>query len=408
MNAVVRIRGIAAGGDGVGSLDDGLTVFVPRTAPGETVEVTVVRRRRSYARARLARVLEPSAERVEPRCPHYAGDDCGGCQLQHLGSWAQRSARAAIVADALGRIGGAAVAVEPPDPAADEWEYRSRVTLAARGGRIGFHRHGRPGDVFELVRCHIARPEIQELWTALRQCRRLFPPALESVMLRIDRSGRRHCFLKSAGERAWTRAPELARSLAAAGVPVVLWWAPERGAPRVMAGPAESPAALVFEQVHPAMGDRARRHAVDALGPVSGRTVWDLYAGIGETTGLLLDQGAAVESVEVDARAVAEAERRSVAGRARRHTGRVEDLLDRLGAADAVIANPPRTGLAPEVTGRFAAQPPERLVYVSCDPATLARDASRLASSHRLDSVTLFDLFPQTAHVETVARFERR
>jgi tRNA/tmRNA/rRNA uracil-C5-methylase (TrmA/RlmC/RlmD family) len=159
----------------------------------------------------------------------------------------------------------------------------------------------------------------------------------------------------------------------------------------------------VFQQVHPEMGDRVREFAVQQLGDVSGRRVWDLYAGIGETTEQLATRGAVVESVESDRRAVAEAETRGAA--ARRHTGRVEDVLHELRRPDLVIANPPRTGMDERVTTELARLRPNRIVYISCDPATLGRDLQRL-EHFRLLLVQAFDLFPQTTHVETVAVLE--
>ncbi len=155
----VRILRLAAGGDGVGKLDDGRTVFVPRTAPGDLVELAEIRLHRRYARARAGRVLEPSAHRVEPRCPHYVEDECGGCQLQHLEPTAQREARRGFVGDALRRIAGLDLPdpeMVPPDA---EFEYRTKITLAVEpgGDRIGLHPLERPDQVFDLVRCHITR-----------------------------------------------------------------------------------------------------------------------------------------------------------------------------------------------------------------------------------------------------------
>ncbi|MEO8227705.1 MAG: TRAM domain-containing protein, partial [Gemmatimonadota bacterium] len=112
MHAPVRVLRLAAGGDGVGRLEDGRTVFVPRTAPGDLVELARLRTHRRFARARVARVVEPAPERVVPPCPHYTADDCGGCQLQHLDPAAQREARRGFVGDALRRIG----MVDVPDP----------------------------------------------------------------------------------------------------------------------------------------------------------------------------------------------------------------------------------------------------------------------------------------------------
>jgi 23S rRNA (uracil1939-C5)-methyltransferase len=171
-----------------------------------------------------------------------------------------------------------------------------------------------------------------------------------------------------------------------------------------VAGADEAFPATVFEQVNPVMGDRVRAYAVEQLGQLTGRKVWDLYAGIGETTAQLVARGARVESVEVDRRAVAEADARGPA--ARRHTGRVEDVLPELAEPDCVITNPPRTGMDERVTSALERLGPSRLVYISCDPATLARDIQRLPR-FRLAAVQAFDLFPQTTHVETVAVLDR-
>jgi 23S rRNA (uracil1939-C5)-methyltransferase len=201
----------------------------------------------------------------------------------------------------------------------------------------------------------------------------------------------------------WSGGARLARELQGRGETVSLWYQPPDGAARVVAGGSEAFPATVFEQVHPEMGDRVRRFAIDRLGAVNGKKVWDLYAGIGETTAQLATAGAEVESVEVDRRAVAEAESRGP--RARRHAGRVEDVLRELRRPDLVITNPPRAGMGEPVTTELARVKPERLVYISCDPATLARDLQRM-SGLRIVEVQAFDLFPQTAHVETVVVLE--
>lgn len=223
-------------------------------------------------------------------------------------------------------------------------------------------------------------------------------------MLRMGREGGRHVLFRTADGEVWGGAAKLHAELRRRNAPATLWWQPADGAPRAMAGADGAYPATVFEQVHPAMGDRVREHAVRALGPVGGRHVWDLYAGIGETTAALARAGASVESVESDRRAVAEAENRGPT--ARRHAGRVEDLLRELKTPDLVITNPPRTGMDARVPAALERLAPMRVVYVSCDPATLARDLGRLPG-FRVADVRAFDLFPQTAHVETVVALER-
>jgi 23S rRNA (uracil1939-C5)-methyltransferase len=390
-------------------------VFVPRTAPGDLVELGAITSAKRFARARIARVVEPSPARVDPPCPHYERDECGGCQLQHLGAGPQREARRRIVVEALRRIGRQELDEPPLEPSPVEWEYRTKVSLTVGASRsagrpIGYHRLGRPDQVFDLTRCLIARPELNQVWEGLRPRRALLPRNANRVILRVDRAGGRHLMVRTVDSGTWTRARELGESLGGDGISVTLWWHPEGGAPRVLYGDRETYPATVFEQVHPAMGDRVRTYAIDRLGPLAGCHLWDFYAGIGETTLRIheLAPSATVESVELDGRAVRLAEQRASRQAITRHAGRVEDLIDRLRAAQRAIMNPPRTGLADQVTEHLTTHPIERLVYVSCDPATLARDVARLASRYRLTDVHAFDLFPQTAHVETVATLDRR
>jgi 23S rRNA (uracil1939-C5)-methyltransferase len=412
-SVVVSIDRIAAGGDGVGRLPDGRVVFVPRTAPGDQAVIEIARERARFAQARLVGLRVAGPDRVEPRCLHYDRDRCGGCQLQHLAPAAQREARRRIVGDALRRLGRLEVEAPPLEPAPDAWGYRTRVVLArGRGGRIGFHRFDQPGAVFDLVRCEVAAPAINELWPRVAERRRLLPRTLDHLAIRTDRRGAGHLIVETVGGDAWSGGPVLRRELEREGNGPTMWWKPAGGAARVVAGGDDAYPAVAFEQVNPVMGDRVRRYAVEALAPAPGARAWDLYAGIGETADLLARRGAEVESVELDRRAVEEAGRRQEAAglRIRRHAGRVEAVVPALEPAWLAVANPPRGGLAPELIATLAARPPERLAYVSCDPATLARDLGRLvlAGPYRLAELRAFDLFPQTAHVETVAVLELR
>ncbi|MEO8031483.1 MAG: hypothetical protein ABI765_11565 [Gemmatimonadota bacterium] len=406
---LIRITAIAAGGDGVGRLADGRAVFVPRTAPGDLIEPQGLDVRARFARARSARIAEPGPDRVTPRCVHYDRDRCGGCQLQHLNSSGQHAVRRAIVGDAMRRIGHLEVEDPPLEAAGFEWSYRTKLTLSvkAAGKLIGFHQLGAPDRLFDLERCEIAAPALNTLWAAVKAHRGLLPAAVEHLVLRLARDGGRHLIVECTAGEVWSSARELGAALQAAGQPATIWWQPEGGAARVMSGSPDAYPAVVFEQVHPAMGDRVRQHAVSALGEVTGLRVWDLYAGIGETTRALVLRGATVDSVESDARAVALAGS-AVEPRVRRHHGRAEDVVARLPRPDLVITNPPRTGMDPRVVDAIRDSAPRRVVYISCDPATLARDIARIQAPSTgplftLSSLAAFDLFPQTAHVETVA-----
>jgi 23S rRNA (uracil1939-C5)-methyltransferase len=438
--SAIRILRLAAGGDGVGRLDDGKTVFVPRTAPGDLVELTGVREHARFTRARVARLTEPGPGRVEPRCLHYYQHDCGGCQWQHLASAVQHEAKRGLVAEALERIARLHVAVPPVIAGDAEWGYRGRIALAIGPGRryAGFHPLDRPDRTFALERCELAAPGLMTLWAALRGHLGLLPRDVEQVVLRLARDNGLHVIVKARGDQVWGRARELAARVQHAGVAATIWWQPAGGAPRVVGGAADPFPATVFEQVNPELGDRIRDFAIAWLGDVRNVHVWDLYAGIGDTSDHLHAAGATVESVELDPRAVDFADRRwraatSVSADSQRpnpagiirHTGKVEDLVGTLRHPGAVIANPPRAGLHARVTRALLERRPARIVYVSCDPATLARDLGRLCGTiaepqgraveppsrravepYTLASVQPFDLFPQTAHVETVALLE--
>lgn len=403
----VAIRGITSSGDGVASLSDGMTVFVPRTAPGDRVVLAQVRRHKRFARGTVASIIAPGPGRVDPPCPHYTRDQCGSCQLMHLDPEAQRAARSRMVGDALRRIGKLEVADPEVTPAPAQLGYRAKVTFAVQGGRIGYHRVGRPEEVFAVERCLLATPALQELHAAVRRAREHLPPDATRLVLRESPDGGVHVIVHTPGGRAWQGGGGFQRVLAASGVSATVWWHPADGAPRAVAGSITPWPATSFEQVHPVMGEMVRTAAITALGNVAGHHVWDLYAGIGEATAALAERRATVTSVEADPRAVAFATARGPEGPTRL-VGRVEDCLRELPPPVAVLTNPPRTGMAPEVTAALATSGAARIVYISCDPATLARDITRLGERFSLRSVRAFDQFPQTAHVECVAVLEPR
>jgi 23S rRNA (uracil1939-C5)-methyltransferase len=410
VSEVVTISGLAAGGDGVGHLADGRAVFVPRTVPGDSVALRPgVRLHRSFARGEVAEILRPGPARVMPPCPHYAQDRCGGCQLQQLAYDAQLEAKRAIVGDALRRIGK--LDVQDPEivEAIDEWRYRTKITMAVEGGRgrskaVGLHPYDRPARVFPLADCHVADFRLMALWRALKPHLDLLPPRLSRLTLRLDREGRRHVIAESPGA-PWQHADAL-RAALPEGNGVICWWQPVDGAARVMAGAVTGFPATAFEQVNAEMAMLARTWAVEQLGEQRGRVVWDLYGGIGDTAVLLAQRGAQVVSVDVDEKAIDWARRRPEAGSARFIAARAEDVLVTLPEPHAALMNPPRAGLHWNVTLKLREQPVGRLAYISRDPATLARDLQRLSVSYRLVGMRAFDLFPQTADVETVAVLE--
>jgi 23S rRNA (uracil1939-C5)-methyltransferase len=403
----VEISGIAAGGDGVGRLEDGMTVFVPRTAPGDVVEVELTAIKRHWAKGIVRSIVQPSKVRVEPTCEHYDGDDCGGCQLQHLDAAAQLEAKSRIVGDALRRIGG--LDVENPDviPSPSAWRYRTKISFSTprrqrNSDAVGLHRYHDPEQVFAPEDCPITCESVTSLWRAVAQHRRLLPKRLDALTLREDREGQCHILCTSADR--WDATP-LAAALAPERQPSV-WWKPSVGTavPILVAGPDMGFPALSFDQSNPALAQRIREDAVARLDVAHGAIVWDLYGGVGDTARLLAAGGATVWSVDADRRAK-EWAREPRDRRIEHLASSVEEALPSLPTPDAVVANPPRRGMGPTVVGRLQtlAAP---IAYISCDPATLARDLRQL-TEHRLSGLQAYDLFPQTSHVEVLAVLER-
>jgi 23S rRNA (uracil1939-C5)-methyltransferase len=407
----VRIDDVAAGGAGVGRLPDGMAIFVPRTAPGDLAEVAITQRKQRYAYGRLVGLQERGPDRVEPRCPHFIHDGCGGCQLQHLAPQAQRQLKVKLVREALRRIGGLTVGDPEMIASPSAWRYRARITLAARHGHVGLRRYDRPHEVFELTDCPITREEVMAVWHGIGRHRHLLPTPLSSISLRQDRTGRLHVVVEGGGAGVWGAEPLAA---AVADPQLSIWWSPPRGGARVLVGPERGFPALAFEQVNPELGDRIRADTLALLKPAPGDVVWDLYGGVGDTAVLLRRMGADVWMVDRDRRAVGWARGRTElrhAAHVRLIAALVEEALQRLPEPDAVVVNPPRQGLHRRVA-RYLEQwgtrrPEARVAYVSCDPATLARDLFRMPSL-RLLRLTSYDLFPQTSHVETVAYLEAR
>lgn len=369
----LEVERLAAGGDGIARDASGRVVFVPGTAPGDRVHAVVVEARRRFARARVVEQLASGPDRVAPRCPVFG--TCGGCTWQHLAYPAQVAAKAAILRDAWTRLG------RLPDPGPVEVEaspspygWRARTRVAVAGGRVGYRRAGSRA-LCPTDRCPILVPALEPRLASLAAD----PPADGEVVLAVG------------------DAP------APAGGPGVGL----RAGPDVLRA---SPGA--FFQAHEALRGRLAEAVWEAAG--RGARALELFAGIGFFTLGLARRFEAVVAVEGDA--VASADLRDNAARAgaggvRVRRASVEEALAREASAtppDVVVLDPPRSGLAPAARRALARNPARRVVYVSCDPATLARDAAALAAGGlRPVSLRGFDLFPQTAHVEALAVLER-
>lgn len=415
----VEIDGISSEGAGVGRLPDGRAVFVHRTAPGETVRIRLTEEKKRWARGRLVQVLDEAPERREAPCPHY--DRCGGCSLEHLGYEAQLHWKGRIVADALARIGGIDAPVPEVVPSPRRLRYRSRITLTLRrigDSRVvaGFHEIERPGRIVDVGgECLLPEPEIARVWDRLREAwgpgARALPAGRE---LRLTlRSLAEGVLLVIEGGRGRGDLPELVRRVEGL---VAVWRVNEDGSRRVVGpemlteeflGEGVEIRGSAFLQVNRAAGEALQHRLLDRIGDPTGLRIVEAYCGLGVVGRFLARGGARVTGIEMDAEAARGARAGSATGQ-EIVEGRVEDRLPEALPADLVILNPTRTGLHEEIPSILTESAPSRIVYVSCDSATLARDLDRLSSRYELRVLEAFDLFPQTAHVEVVADLGRK
>jgi 23S rRNA (uracil1939-C5)-methyltransferase len=411
---VIAITGIAAGGAGVGRLPDGRVTFVHRTAPGDRVAVQVVETKARWTRSRLLRVLEPGPGRREAPCPHY--DRCGGCTLEHLEYGAQLAAKGRIVADAMGRIARLEVDVPPVTPSPSEFRYRNRVsfTLRRHAGTVvaGFHELEQPDRIVDVTgACLLPETPLARAWDELRrgwgpEARRLPSGAELRLNLRVSTTG--DVSLGVDGGYAPGRPEELLERVtglravwhrAAGAADAVLLAGEDTLAERWSEDDIEL-SGDVFTQVNRGAAEALEAHVLERLMADPPARVLDAYCGVGLHARRLERAGLDVVGIEAHPAAVAEARR--AAPRSQILLGRVEARLGEALPVDAAILNPPRAGLDAAVVEGLKARPPARLLYVSCDPATLARDLRRLGEGWRVEGVQCFDLFPQTSHVETV------
>lgn len=434
------IEGYASGGEGVARIE-GMAVFVKGALRGERADVFIEHVGHSAAWGHVERLVAPSPSRVEPDCPYYGR--CGGCQFRHMTYAEELEAKRRRVEDALRRLGGAELPVPVIHGAEDILRYRNKVQFPVGPGGIGYYA-GRTHRVVDVADC-LLQPEADTACrAAVKEWMERFhiPPYDE----RLGKGLVRHLFLRtnSAGEAlcclvvnggAIPHGDELVEALRAAapglaGVMLsvntrrtnvilgrefhLLWgrdWLEEELCGHVFRLSAPS-----FFQVNRAQTEVLYRRALDFAALTGGETVVELYCGIG-TISLTLAPGAGrVIGVEVVPQAVEDARenarRNGLADKTRFECGDAGDLAARLEGEgvrpDVVVVDPPRKGLAPEVADAVARMAPERVVYVSCDPATLARDVKRFAGlGYRPARAEAVDLFPRTAHVETVCLLTR-
>lgn len=403
--AIVTITALASDGDGIGRTADARVVFVEGAVPGDRVVLGDVARRRKVLRARIGRLVEASTDRVEPACRHFGR--CGGCVWQHVRYATQLEAKRSNLRAALERIGGLRLAdeiaiVASPDPL----HYRARTRVVEAEGGVGYRRRG-SNEAMRVGTCPVLVPAAQA--------------ALESLGHRVAEEQ------AAAGRRAPVDGREWTITAGSRGPAVIF---DEDDAPPAEVGLEVLGARLRvggpgFVQGNALLWDRFAAEVRDrclggpgsgaSAGAVSPRRFVELYAGIGFLTLPLARAGLGGLAVESDRQAATDLafnlEQAGLAGSVRALAERVEGervIAGWLEGADLLLVDPPRIGLDTPVREAIAHHGPPVLVYVSCDPATLARDLARLvAGGYRLASVVAFDLFPQTPHVEAIVRLER-
>lgn len=409
----VEVGSVAHGGHCVARYD-GRVIFVRLALPGERVIVKITEARKgSFCRGEAIRVLKADPRRVDAPCGHFRPEGCGGCDFQHAEPELQRELKAFVVAEQLRRLAGVErdVTVEPLPGDCFGWRSRVRWALDA-AGRIGPRRvrSHRVEGVNAAAPCLIAVPGLTELAgsidipTGVRKAvtsAATAPPDGRTPRARRSRS--------TAGGL-----PEVTLTAAGDGTLTAVWTG--SGAPTVTeraAGREFSVAADGFWQVHVAAAETLSKAVSEALDGIelAGGRAWDLYGGVGLFAEILcrvVGANGSVVLVETDPAACALAETNLA-----RHPqavvrqGRVDAVIGEIdGPVDAVVLDPPRTGAGQAMCSEIAARRPAVIVYVACDPAALARDTAALAASgYQLDTLRAFDAFPQTHHVECVARF---
>ena len=441
----LRIDSLAYGGNGVARLN-GFVVFVRRGFPGDTVLARVTKVKRSHAEAVALEVLEPGAARVEAPCAHYPA--CGGCRFQDLAYDVQLDAKAGQLRDALERIGRLAdVEIEAAVPAESIFHYRNKLeysfTRTPVGAGLGLHRAGRWDEVLDVDKCWLTSELGNDVRNAVREWARsegleAFDQETQEGFLRhlVVREGRNTdqvlALLVTAPGRlegeerlvsSLRRFPEVKsiqwgvndRPAEVTSVPTRVLWGEEAIEEEIL-GLRFRVRPNAFLQTNTAMCEVLYRLAVEYAGLTGEETVYDLYCGIG-TIGLAMAGSAlTVWGVEVSeestACALENAELNGIVNAAffAGEVGdAVEELRERAGDPDVVVVDPPRAGLVGKALRRVGELGAPRLVYVSCNPTTLAGNAKELVETYgyRLERVRPVDMFPHTPHVETVALFTR-
>jgi len=422
------VHALDAGGHGIARNDEGKVVFVDGALAGELVEARLVRAKPKFDLARVERVLEPSSGRRAPRCP-WVGS-CGGCSLQHADARTQVAAKQRWLEDCLARIGKVAPQSMLAPIYGEEWGYRHRARLSVRlvpkkGGVLVGFRERASSYVADMRSCEVLPPHVSALIPALRdlvgglEIRDRLPQVEVAVGDRVTVLVVRHllplseadsaalrAFADAHGVQVWLqpRGPDSAVPFHPLKAPALDYVLPEFGV-RLAFRPTD------FTQVNHAVNCLLVSRAVRLLDPRPGERIGDLFCGLGNFSLPIASRGAQVIGLEGSAALVERARQNALANGLTAQFETADLFAPNLapyGPFDKLLIDPPREG-AIEVAKALPEGWPRRIVYVSCDASTLARDAGVLVNvkGFRLAAAGVVNMFPHTAHVESIALFER-
>jgi 23S rRNA (uracil1939-C5)-methyltransferase len=393
---------MVAGGDCLGRLPDGRAVFVPFVLPWELVRVELSEEKQRYARAKPVEVLTESPDRIAPRCIHFG--ECGGCQYQHLDYAKQITLKADLLRDQFLRI---AHIENPPIqhfvPAPDPWHYRNNVQFhLGKNGELGFI-HSDGEHLLIIEECHLPQPGINALWPQLD-----LGPESGVYRLGIRQDSFDDIMLILEGEDSTP--PEFSED-----IPVSAVYTPPDARLTVLAGDdllvftllehQFQVSARSFFQVNTVMAEKMIVHLLENLNLTENTHAIELYAGVGAFSAFIAPRVGQLTAIENSGSACHDfAINLDEFDNISLYEAQAEDVLPALDTpVDLLIMDPPRSGLAPAVHDALGNLQPKQIAYISCDPATLARDVKRILShGYQLQSVTPFDLFPHTAHIESI------
>jgi 23S rRNA (uracil1939-C5)-methyltransferase len=395
------------GGEAFGRLEDNRAGFVPFTLPGERVRIQIVEEKKGYARGKILAVLEASPDRIEPRCPHFTR--CGGCHYQHLPYDIQLQAKALILKDQLARIGK--VNDPPQDPIVPspiDWNYRNQVQFhLTPEGKLGFQAP-RATEIIPIRECHLPEEIIGDIWPRLDM---ESIPWLDRIILKAGAGEDVLLVLESSNPEPVSLMVDLPISVVHNGPGGSLILVGDDAITIEVKDRVFQVSTGSFFQVNTNMAEKMVDHILENLTIPQNATLIDAYCGVGLFSANLAPHVNKLVGIESSASACKDfVTNLDEFDNVELYEAKVKDVLPSLETApEILIVDPPRAGLDRKTLDGIHTLEPEVIVYVSCDPATLARDVKRLsAGRYQLDRITPFDLFPQTFHIESISFFHKQ